>query len=49
MVEEIFELAILENLDVSTLDPHRIINNYLKLGHGIMQFKEFDWLSGHGI
>jgi len=25
------------------------IGDYLKLGHCIMQFKEFDWLSGHGI
>ena len=27
--------------------PHSIIAK--KLGHCIMQFKEFDWLSGHGI
>ena len=23
-------------------------DNYEKLGHCIMRFKEFDWLSGHG-
>ena len=37
----LFMAEIISNLNFSC---HRI-----KLGHCIMQFHEFDWLSGHGI